>query len=853
MASTSNNKRGPGRPRKNSTSTRGGRSSGRSKKNKQSSLLNPAVRRAVSGLILLALSLFLLFSILTDSTGFLGGFLHRALCGSLGLLGALAAALALLYIGVQLLKRETRYSPPVYTIACGIGVVCISALQHSLLLPDMGSSDLVATLYETGVAGTSGGVLGGGLAIGMIYLFGRFSTSILLTILLLCCLVVLTQLTPYMLYASVISTAQKAQSARQERQQQRMQEQAVSQEEEEEKQAEELIRSNRLNARVDIPLPATQAQPEEEPTSPQPEPSQTEPEESQPSEADMEREEQARSTVELPSDEEEELPWEEPPAPAEAADNPLADVPVVLYNADENIPQDEFPTDEEEEESSLPVQEGGLPQPAAIEKTYCYPPLTLLKKETRESNNDVSAELQSNATKLIETLASFGVEATILNIARGPAVTRYEISPKAGTKVSKIVNLADDIALNLAASGIRIEAPIPGKPAVGIEVPNQTVDSILLRSIIDTREFKEARSKVSAALGRDISGTPIIADLAKMPHVLIAGATGSGKSVCINTIITSILYKATPDEVKLLMVDPKVVELGVYNGIPHLLIPVVTDPKKAAGALGWAVTEMLNRYKLFAESGVRDMKGYNEHVRETGEGEPLPQIVIIIDELADLMMAAPGDVEDAICRLAQMARAAGMHLVIATQRPSVDVITGVIKANIPSRISFAVSSAVDSRTILDSAGAEKLLGRGDMLYYPTGMSKPLRVQGCFISDKEVESVVGFIKKSQTALYNEKIMEEIEKAAAAREKSGEGGSLDDSDDEMALAAIDVVVEAGMASVSLLQRRLKLGYARAARIIDELEERGIVGPYEGSKPRQVLISKSDWMEMKARRAD
>lgn len=467
---------------------------------------------------------------------------------------------------------------------------------------------------------------------------------------------------------------------------------------------------------------------------------------------------------------------------------------------------------------------------------YRMPTMELLNKPP-ESDKPKSAkrEILESAKKLEDTLKSFGVDAKVIEINRGPTVTRFELQPSVGVKVSKIVNLADDIALNLAASGIRIEAPIPGKAAVGIEVPNKEHTAVYLREILDSDKFKSHKSKVSVALGKDITGEAIVADIAKMPHLLIAGATGSGKSVCINTLITSILYKAKPSEVKILMVDPKVVELGVYNGIPHLLIPVVTEPKKAAGALNWAVQEMVQRYKTFAEHGVRDIKGYNTLVKDANT--KLPEVVIIIDELADLMMVAPNDVEDAICRLAQMARAAGMHLVIATQRPSVDVITGVIKANIPSRISFAVSSQVDSRTILDMAGAEKLLGAGDMLYYPVGESKPIRVQGAYISDKEVEAIVEHIKNQGQAEYSEDIIEKI---------NTEKGTVNDpgDNDELLPQAIEVILESGQASVSMLQRRLKVGYARAARIIDQMEARGIIGGFEGSKPRQILISKNEF---------
>ena len=501
-----------------------------------------------------------------------------------------------------------------------------------------------------------------------------------------------------------------------------------------------------------------------------------------------------------------------------------------------------------------------LMEPAPEEKVYTFPPVNLLEEPKAGRGGNTQRELRANADRLVDTLRSFGVETRIVDISRGPAVTRYELQPSAGVKISRITNLADDIALNLAAGGVRIEAPIPNKAAIGIEVPNKDIAAVPIREIIDSQEFVNAKSRLSVALGKDITGRICLADLAKMPHLLIAGATGSGKSVCINSIIISLLYKASPEEVKLLMIDPKVVELGGYNGIPHLLVPVVTDPKKAAGALCWAVGEMLNRYKMFAATGTRDLEGYNRLAAAREELRPMPQIVIIIDELADLMMAAPKDVEDYICRLAQMARAAGMHLVIATQRPSVDVITGLIKANIPSRISFAVSSQIDSRTILDMGGAEKLLGRGDMLYYPVGSSKPTRVQGCFVTDSEVERVVTFIKQGEKGEYDDTIMSEIEQSAAQVKGKGGGASSaaaaegdGDGGDELLEQAIAVVVEAGLASTSLLQRRLKVGYARAARLVDEMEEKGIVGPFEGSKPRKVLLTKDQYYERKTMSAD
>ncbi|MDK2798898.1 MAG: segregation ATPase FtsK/SpoIIIE, family [Clostridiales bacterium] len=474
--------------------------------------------------------------------------------------------------------------------------------------------------------------------------------------------------------------------------------------------------------------------------------------------------------------------------------------------------------------------------------SYIYPHVSLLSKNNTVLDEQLTKDqTEFSAKKLIDTLASFGVGARIINVSQGPSVTRYELQPNAGVKISKIVNLADDIALNLAAKEVRIEAPIPGKAAIGIEVPNQEVVPVFLREVIESEEFRKHPSKLAFAVGKDIAGNNIVADIARMPHMLIAGATASGKSVCINTLIASILYKASPSEVKLLMIDPKVVELGIYNGIPHLLIPVVTDPQKAAGALNWAVQEMTRRYQLFADSNVRDLRGYNALLKEKGEEDILPQIVIIIDELADLMMVAPNDVEDAICRLAQMARAAGMHLVIATQRPSVDVITGLIKANIPSRISFAVSSQVDSRTILDMAGAEKLLGKGDMLFSPMGQPKPIRIQGAFVSDKEVEAVVSFIKSNFSVEYDDKILETID--AQAESNTGDY----EDEDELLSQAIEIAIEHGQASASLFQRKFKIGYARAARILDQMEVRGIVSGYEGSKPRQVLVTKQQWDEM------
>ena len=532
-------------------------------------------------------------------------------------------------------------------------------------------------------------------------------------------------------------------------------------------------------------------------------------------------------------------------------------VDAAFKEQDQTVVTDEKPTPVTAEEiNSFSKEVVDNAEAVLEEEEYKFPPLSLLKENIKKGSASGEKELKTTAENLVNILRTFGVETRIVDVTRGPTVTRYELQPSAGVKISKITSLADDIALNLAASGVRIEAPIPNKAAIGIEVPNKVTAMVGARDIIETVEFMTAKSKLTAALGKDISGTAILTDIAKMPHGLIAGSTGSGKSVCINSIIISLLYKATPDDVKLLMIDPKVVELGVYNGIPHLLVPVVTDPRKAAGALGWAVQEMEKRYRLFAECNVRNLEGYN-HLAQMSEDLPkMPHIVIIIDELADLMATSSKEVEDYIARITAKARAAGMHLIVATQRPSVDVVTGVIKNNIPTRIAFSVSSQTDSRTIIDMGGAERLLGKGDMLYCPFGANKPIRVQGCFVSEEEVERVVDFIKNGQSGEYDDAISEEIERMAAqgSKDKSARGEDASgESRDPMINQAIECVIEAGRASASHLQSRLKLGYARASRIINEMEEMGVIGPYEGAKPRQVLITKAEFLEMQARSGD
>ena len=539
-------------------------------------------------------------------------------------------------------------------------------------------------------------------------------------------------------------------------------------------------------------------------------------------------------------------------APVEAPPPPMPEVvrePAVPKSAK----SEKAEAEQAAQEMAEHIQAGMAQEPPP----YHYPPLDLLQEGKGELGGEALVELNANKQRLSDTIHSFGIDANIVNVTRGPSVTRYELELDQGVRLNKLTNLSDDIALSLGASGVRI-APIPGKISmVGIEVPNKLVSPVNIRTVLSSQEFQDSPSKVSFAVGKDIGGKCIVGNIAKLPHLLIAGTTGSGKSVCTNSLIISLLYKASPEEVRLIMVDPKMVELGIYNGIPHLLIPVVTDPKKAAGALQWAVTEMMKRYRMFAEVGVRDLASYNAKAAKTEGMDTMPQVVVVIDELADLMLVAAKEVEESICRVAQMGRASGMHLIIATQRPSADVITGLMKANIPSRIAFAVASAMESRIILDTQGAEKLVGRGDMLYFPLGSGKPTRVQGCLISDQEVAAVVDYVKQnSGSAQYDDQVMQEIEQHAAEKDKAskGVGGSSpvdgEEEYDELINSAIEVVLETGQASVSMLQRRLKLGYARAARLVDQMEEKGVVGPFEGSKARQLLITKEQWQEMQYR---
>ncbi len=750
--------------------------------------------KQITAAIFIVLGAFLFIAILFDATGPVGNIIKTVLKGLLGT-GSLIVPLLFMYLAVWTVTNSTKiefsmkfWSGFVTIVSFSIVMYLISNNNSEIInikaMSNLKLSDVIVLLFDNGNKNfISGGVLGG-IGIPLELLFDKIGTGIIIGLILLVSFMLLTGITLIQIFRSISPV--------------KIKEIAVSI-------GEMFSRQNKLDKiekviKDDEPIPIVLNIP---------------------------------SVIDIPVDEF--VPSREP----------QVDDIIGALHIEEKDNISKKSNSIEKTVSDIPDGQIKVVLKNSQEALYNYPPISLLAQNTAFVSSDVSDELRINAKKLVDTLSSFGVEAKVMNISRGPSVTRYELSPGSGVKISKIANLADDLALNLAALGVRIEAPIPGKAAVGIEVPNKNVGSVFIRELLSSKEFMDAKSQLTVCLGKDITGNHIVADLSKMPHLLIAGATGSGKSVCINSLIISLLYKSSPEHVKLLMIDPKVVELRIYNSIPHLLIPVVTDAKKAYGALAWAVTEMLNRYKLFSEQNVRDLIGYNELAKVDSSVEPLPQIVIIIDELADLMMVSPNEVEDAICRLAQMARAAGMHLVIATQRPSVDVITGTIKANIPSRIAFSVSSTVDSRIILDMSGAEKLIGRGDMLFSPVGIPKPMRIQGCFVSDKEVELVTNFVKRSKDDIYDDEIISQIDVETNNNKRTS---SSDVGDDDLMLPqAIECIVEAGIASVSFLQRRLKLGYARAARIMDEMEARGIVGPFEGSKPRKVLISRQQWQEM------
>ena len=795
----------------------------------------PTYGREIAGGVCLLLALCAVVSYFQEEALFIT-FFGGLLKGLLGY-GYWLSAPALLLTGLLLLTHRDR--PATLRSVCTLLVPVLTGCGLHLLLCARSYEPGLTGLRELWLSGRSlqsGGALSGGLAVGFSAVFGKVLSLILFLLMLLVALCLALHFSP----KDAVRRAQERREAERED----IPEEAPPVREKE-KPAE---KRPRRRAAIDIPL-------DDEPPAKQPEP-QPRPEE--PAFAPKEKKpffSRKSSAVRTPDQVLRGEPAEEaaPVAPAAPVTSPpaasAAPAPVAKPReaAKPSVTAQEV-QDATEEVTAAVEQE--LAQP---EEAYQYPPITLLDENTADNYTEVGAELRSNSQRLAQTLQSFGVDARPGAVVHGPSVTRYEFTLEQGVKLSKITNLADDIALALGASGVRI-APIPNKiSVVGIEVPNRAVTPVRIRDVVESRTFTEHKSPVAFAVGKDIGGSCIVGDIGKLPHVLIAGTTGSGKSVCTNSLIVSILYKSTPEEVRFIMVDPKMVELAPYNGIPHLLIPVVTDPKKAAGALQWAVFEMMKRYKLFSEHGVKDLAGYNALARQDEELKTMPTVVVVIDELADLMLVAAKEVEESICRVAQMGRAAGMHLVIATQRPSSDVITGLMKANIPSRIAFAVASSLESRIILDTTGAEKLVGKGDMLYAPLGAGKPTRVQGCFITPEEIERVVGFVKTTGEAEYSREVMDKIEQAVKEKEKGGGGktsaepAEAQEDGDELLPAAVEVVLETGQASVSMLQRRLKLGYSRAARLVDQMEERGIVGPFEGSKPRQLLIDKAKWQEL------
>ena len=789
------------------------------------------VPRTAGGLVCLLLALCVAVSYF-DAQAVLLNHLRSALTGLFGYGYWLWAALLLAGGLFLLLHRERKAAG---RVVCALLTPVLGGSLLHLLLAKPADTLSASALWTAGKALAGGGVISGGMAeLGKTYL-SEAVFAILAAIGLLACIFVMLRTTP-------AQVAQKARERAAQRAEEAEEGESVStppagkDTNKSAEKAAEKPASRRCKAQIDIPLDSEDAPlPEEHPLQPERKPFFA-----------------GRQTP--TPDEVLQPPKEAEPAPSPA---PAAE-PVKTEAAKAEPAVTATDVKQATEEVSRQIEQ----ELAEPEEAYQYPPITLLEQGTAGSFTEAGAEMRSNSKRLADTLRSFGVDAQAGEVVRGPSVTRYEFTQPQGVKLSKITNLADDIALALGVGSVRV-APVPGKiSAVGIEVPNRAVTPVRIRDVIESREFTGHKSAVAFAVGKDIGGNRIIGDIAKLPHVLIAGTTGSGKSVCTNSLIVSLLYKSTPEEVRFIMVDPKMVELAPYNGIPHLLIPVVTDPKKAAGALQWAVFEMMKRYKAFSENGVKDLASYNalaEQAQPDENGEKmkkLPSVVVVIDELADLMLVAAKEVEDSICRVAQMGRAAGMHLVIATQRPSADVITGLMKANIPSRIAFAVASSMESRIILDNPGAEKLVGKGDMLYAPLGEGKPRRVQGCFITAEEIERVVDFVKEKGETAYSEDVMRQIEQAVQDKDKKSapaEAASGSDDGDELLPAAVEVVLETGQASVSMLQRRLKLGYSRAARLVDQMEERGIVGPFEGSKPRQLLIDKAKWQEMQMGKAE
>lgn len=807
---------------------------------------NPPIRREVGAVLCLFLALF----------SFLGYFRVQALfinvfCNLIrGLLGYGFYLMPFMLLAASVILLFHRGRPIQARVACALLLpVPLGSLLHLIFcrIPYVLSFPMLAELYRSGLAGSSGGALSGTLAVLFAKVFSKIGSGVIFVVLV-----------AFMALVAANRTAADVLDAVKNRPQ------PVPYEPEpglEPVSAWVPAKSRRQTAVIDLPVddpPLVPHMPEDKPRKSWFRPGEkTQPDAVLQRQAQMTEDAGQSSAQSIPAGGRvsstasgeskhslETPPWVEGPQATGPEETKGSAVPL--------DPTLQKVKPEEAQKAAAEVArhiETTMEQQSAL---YQYPPVSLLSEGRQENLEGTQAELRRNQVRLEDTIQSFGIDAHITNVVRGPSVTRYELELDRGVKLNKLTNLADDIALSLGASGVRI-APIPNKNSVvGVEVPNQLVQTVSIHEVIDSANFRNHSSKVAFAIGKDIAGENIVGNIAKLPHLLIAGTTGSGKSVCMNSLIVSLLYKATPEEVRLIMIDPKMIELGIYNGIPHLLIPVVTDPKKAAGALQWAVTEMMKRYRLFSELNVRDIASYNAAAAKDPERQKLPQIVIVIDELADLMLVAAKDVEESVCRIAQMARAAGMHLIIATQRPSADVITGIMKANIPSRIAFAVASAMESRIILDTQGAEKLVGRGDMLYFPLGAGKPTRVQGCMITGEEVERVAEFVKQYGQADYAEDVMHEIDKNAESKDKSGSNNHHEsiDEGDELLPAAIDVVVDTGQASVSMLQRRLKLGYSRAARLVDQMEERGIVGPFEGSKPRQLLITKGQWQEMQMR---
>ena len=831
---------------KKSTNSSTSKKGNSSRSRKPSQPQKRPIRREVWGVVLLVLTLCAAVSYFKVSAIFLDWF--AALLKGLFGYGYWLAAPSLLLAALILLFHHGR--PVRLRTACALLLpVLFGALGHILFCKETFASSLgvVPKLWASGNALASGGVISGTLAIGSSAVFSSLVSMIVFIVLFVVLLMAALRLT----VGALLEKHRERPQYEEEPEETRIRMVPV---ETPKRRTEE-----KPKPQIDFPLDDDSAAKPAEKT-----PEKTPEKEGKftsffrhksdrqktPAQVLNEQPEKAEQTPAIPKGEEPVVSVSDASAPAPAsvpAPTPLAEEPVPPRKEKAN-------TAKEVAAQTAAVTAEIEEKLAAEEGLYQFPPITLLRASRGENHIEAGAELRNNSHRLAETLTSFGVDATPGDVIHGPSVTRYEFLLDQGVKLSKITNLADDIALALGATGVRI-APIPDKiSVVGIEVPNKHVTPVLIRDVIESRDFAEHKSKTAFALGRDIAGKNVIGDIEKLPHVLIAGTTGSGKSVCTNSLIISMLYKSTPDEVRFIMVDPKMVELAPYNGIPHLLIPVVTDPKKADGALQWAVFEMMKRYKTFSENGVKKLEEFNRLARATEGMETLPSVVVVIDELADLMLVAAKEVEESICRVAQMGRAAGVHLVIATQRPSADVITGLMKANIPSRIAFAVASSLESRIILDNTGAEKLVGKGDMLYAPLGAGKPIRVQGCFISPEEIEQVVEFVKQSGEAQYSDEVIAKIEESIQEKEKGGaKGGSAapadsgEDEGDELLPAAVDVVLETGQASVSMLQRRLKLGYSRAARLVDQMEERGIVGPFEGSKPRQLLITRAQWQEM------